>query len=96
MNFPEKLCVITEQITKSNCSKNTWKPLVLVIPLRLGISTINPAYVQGLKVSSSILFSCFLILNYYNYKYTHISYIINFFQNDILSTLIKDHENNFF
>lgn len=32
-------------------SKNSWKPLVLVIPLRLGISTINPAYVQGVKVS---------------------------------------------
>lgn len=56
MNFPEKLCVITEQTSKTNSSKNTWKPLVLIIPLRLGISTINPAYVQGVKVSSSILF----------------------------------------
>lgn len=50
-HFLEKLCTVTEQMPKSNCSKNSWKPMVLVIPLRLGISTINPAYVQGLKVS---------------------------------------------
>lgn len=28
-----------------------WKPLILVIPLRLGITDINPVYVQGLKAS---------------------------------------------
>lgn len=38
---------------QSNSSKQIWKPLVLVIPLRLGISTINPAYVEGVKVSNS-------------------------------------------
>lgn len=27
----------------------SWKPLVLVVPLRLGLSEINPVYVQGLK-----------------------------------------------
>lgn len=48
----EKLCILTEQTPKSNMSKKSWKPLVLVIPLRLGISTINPAYVQGVKVSN--------------------------------------------
>jgi len=37
---------------QTNSSKQTWKPLVLVIPLRLGISVINPAYVQGVKVSN--------------------------------------------
>lgn len=38
---------------QTNSSKQIWKPLVLVIPLRLGISTINPAYVEGVKVSNS-------------------------------------------
>jgi len=30
--------------------EGNWKPLVLVVPLRLGLSEINPVYVQGLKV----------------------------------------------
>lgn len=28
-----------------------WKPLLLLIPLRLGISEINPIYINALKVS---------------------------------------------
>lgn len=27
-----------------------WKPLLLLIPLRLGLSDINPVYINGLKV----------------------------------------------
>jgi len=27
-----------------------WKPLLLLIPLRLGLSEINPVYISGLKV----------------------------------------------
>lgn len=27
-----------------------WKPLLLLIPLRLGLSEINPIYINGLKV----------------------------------------------
>jgi hypothetical protein len=33
--------------------KRSWKPLVLVVPLRLGLSEINPVYVQGLKVRAA-------------------------------------------
>lgn len=29
---------------------NQWKPLLLLIPLRLGLSEINPVYINGLKV----------------------------------------------
>jgi len=47
---------------QTNSSKQIWKPLVLVIPLRLGISTINPAYVQGVKVSNIIIFYYYKIL----------------------------------
>lgn len=28
-----------------------WKPLLLLIPLRLGLSEINPIYINGLKVT---------------------------------------------
>ena len=28
-----------------------WKPLLLLIPLRLGLSEINPVYINGLKAS---------------------------------------------
>lgn len=27
-----------------------WKPLLLLIPLRLGLNEINPIYINGLKV----------------------------------------------
>ena len=32
-----------------------WKPLLLIIPLRLGLSDINPVYINGLKVSLTFL-----------------------------------------
>ena len=28
-----------------------WRPLLIFIPLRLGVSDINPMYLSGLKVS---------------------------------------------
>lgn len=41
-------------IADSLCQENpknddTWKPLLLIIPLRLGISDINPIYIPALK-----------------------------------------------
>ncbi|XP_025161973.1 cysteine protease ATG4B isoform X4 [Harpegnathos saltator] len=33
---------------------NQWKPLLLLIPLRLGLSEINPVYINGLKASFKI------------------------------------------
>ena len=32
-------------------SKTSWKPLLLILPLRLGLTEINPVYVDGLKVN---------------------------------------------
>lgn len=59
--FTENLCLRDDQgdgnsshqdnITESeflNPSRK-WKPLLLVIPLRLGLSEINPVYIHGLK-----------------------------------------------
>uniref|UniRef100_A0A8C4MNM1 Cysteine protease n=1 Tax=Equus asinus asinus TaxID=83772 RepID=A0A8C4MNM1_EQUAS len=46
-------------LNASNRSKSTsagwpaWKPLLLIVPLRLGINQINPVYVDAFKVMSS-------------------------------------------
>ncbi len=37
--------------TASDILTTVWKPVLLVIPLRLGLSEINPMYIQSLKVS---------------------------------------------
>ena len=34
---------------------NGWKPLLLIVPLRLGLTEINPVYTEGLKVSYILL-----------------------------------------
>lgn len=37
------------------CEKDdTWKPLLLIVPLRLGLSEVNPIYINGLKKSFEI------------------------------------------
>lgn len=48
-----------DSLNASNQSKGTsaccpaWKPLLLIVPLRLGINQINPVYVDAFKVMSS-------------------------------------------
>jgi len=72
--FVEQLCKSPGQQSSGDGDfrhTRNWKPLVLVVPLRLGLNEINPVYVQGLKVRTTItaiLFgwymrekSCFLI-----------------------------------
>lgn len=41
------LCVTS---SSSDFSKSNWKPLLLIVPLRLGLSDINSIYAEGLKV----------------------------------------------
>lgn len=36
--------------SKTNHHPEEWKPLLLIIPLRLGLCEINPIYINGLKV----------------------------------------------
>ena len=43
----EGACALAEEETA------LWKPLVLLIPLRLGLSDINKAYIETLKVRQS-------------------------------------------
>lgn len=53
-----KLYQSTEQIPgllkKTNDSKSNWKPLVIIIPLRLGLNDVNAEYVDQLKVENYI------------------------------------------
>ncbi|KAJ6647449.1 Cysteine protease ATG4B [Pseudolycoriella hygida] len=42
--------VVTDQIVNlCQDGNDSWKPLLLIIPLRLGLSEINPIYIDGLK-----------------------------------------------
>lgn len=44
MNEPVNLCG----------NEESWKPLLLIIPLRLGLSEVNPIYINALKKSFEI------------------------------------------
>lgn len=50
-----------------------WMPLLLIVPLRLGLSEINPVYIDGLKVGEIII----IIINlwYIKQKYSHIAHM---------------------
>jgi len=65
--FVEQLCKSPSQQSSGDGDfrhTRNWKPLVLVVPLRLGLNEINPVYVQGLKVRTTItavLFECYMV-----------------------------------
>lgn len=61
-----------------NVIVSDWMPLLLIVPLRLGLSEINPVYINGLKVCDfalqvslvffiycHIYFQLFLLLTFY-------------------------------
>lgn len=54
--LPRFLFVFLGALCRNNFEQNgvsdrrRWKPLLLVVPLRLGLSAINPVYVKGLKM----------------------------------------------
>jgi hypothetical protein len=52
--FQGKLCQINSKVRKttkkSNDTQSGWKPLVVIIPLRLGLSDVNTEYIDQLKV----------------------------------------------
>jgi len=75
-----KLCQIPNLITKSNDSQNIWKPLVIIIPLRLGLNDVNAEYIDQIK-------SCFRLpqtLGFIGGKPNHAHYFIGYFENDEL------------
>ena len=54
--FLGKSCQINSKIPsfikKSNDVQNSWKPLVIIIPLRLGLNEVNTEYIEQLKVKT--------------------------------------------
>ncbi|XP_055308063.1 cysteine protease ATG4B-like isoform X4 [Sitodiplosis mosellana] len=69
-------CVVIEEIRKL-CEKddNTWVPLLLIIPLRLGLSEVNPIYIDRLKKSFEIPGTCGLIGGRPNQAHYFIGYV---------------------
>ncbi|XP_053693959.1 cysteine protease ATG4B [Sabethes cyaneus] len=54
----------TEEVLELCMDKNDgerWKPLLLIIPLRLGLSEVNPIYIEGLKKCFELSGSCGMI-----------------------------------
>lgn len=54
---------------------DSWKPLLLIIPLRLGLTDVNPVYINGLKKSFEIPFSVGIIGGRPNQAYYFIGYV---------------------
>jgi cysteine protease ATG4 len=55
--FVERLCKLSSEQSSGDGDfrlTSNWKPLVLIVPLRLGLNEINPVYVQGLKVRTTL------------------------------------------
>ncbi|KAK5646792.1 hypothetical protein RI129_005256 [Pyrocoelia pectoralis] len=50
INEIKQQCVIPDSV---NIVQKEWKPLLLVVPLRLGLSEINPIYITGLQTCFS-------------------------------------------
>ncbi|CAF1236077.1 unnamed protein product [Adineta ricciae] len=79
-----KLCQINSQrpnlTKKSNDSQTTWKPLVIIIPLRLGLNDVNTEYIEQLKF-------CFRLpqtLGFIGGKPNHAHYFIGYVETDDL------------
>ena len=46
--------LVISEIIASSCTEGPWKPLLLFVPVRLGINDINPMYFSSLKVFNSV------------------------------------------
>uniref|UniRef100_A0A8C7KU96 Cysteine protease n=1 Tax=Oncorhynchus kisutch TaxID=8019 RepID=A0A8C7KU96_ONCKI len=72
--------VVIEDITtmcphSQSQSRSDWRPLLLVIPLRLGINHINPVYIQALKECFKIPQSCGVLGGKPNLAYYFIGFV---------------------
>ena len=48
--------LVISEIIASSCIEGPWKPLLLFVPVRLGINDINPMYFSSLKVIELLFF----------------------------------------
>ncbi|CAF4483309.1 unnamed protein product [Rotaria socialis] len=79
-----KLCQISSNIPnlikKSNDTQTLWKPLVIIIPLRLGLNDVNVEYIDQIKL-------CFRLpqtLGFIGGKPNHAHYFIGYLESDEL------------
>lgn len=73
--------VIGDGVTSSFGSRSQlWRPLILFIPLRVGLSEINPVYIRGLKTCFTLKQSLGIIGG----KPNHASYFIGFVGNELI------------
>ncbi|XP_029557399.1 cysteine protease ATG4A [Salmo trutta] len=78
---PEQACSHTHGNRATACphsqsqSRSDWRPLLLVIPLRLGINHINPVYIQALKECFKIPQSCGVLGGKPNLAYYFIGFV---------------------
>lgn len=59
LHFLENLCQ-SEGNSKTSLDYH-WKPLLLIVPLRLGLNEINPIYISGVQVINLILYSLIFV-----------------------------------
>lgn len=45
-----KFCQISSKVPKFTDCQTQWKPLVIIIPLRLGLNSVNTEYIEQIKV----------------------------------------------
>ncbi|XP_073790768.1 cysteine protease ATG4A isoform X1 [Danio rerio] len=70
----KKLCVRADLQLQSQQPLD-WRPLLLVIPLRMGINSINPVYIQALKECFKMPQSCGVLGGKPNLAYYFIGFI---------------------
>lgn len=71
----EKKKIIILFTVKSCEGDDLWKPLLLIIPLRLGLSEVNPIYIPGLKRSFEISGSVGMVGGRPNQAHYFIGYV---------------------
>lgn len=67
--------IIIKEIVSLCEKKDTWKPLLLIIPLRLGLNEINPIYINAIKKSFETPGTVGLIGGRPNQAYYFIGYV---------------------
>uniref|UniRef100_A0A673ZAL1 Cysteine protease n=1 Tax=Salmo trutta TaxID=8032 RepID=A0A673ZAL1_SALTR len=74
---PEQACSHTDGNRATTCphSHSDWRPLLLVIPLRMGINRINPVYIQALKECFKMPQSCGVLGGKPNLAYYFIGFV---------------------
>ncbi|XP_054282504.1 cysteine protease ATG4B-like [Macrosteles quadrilineatus] len=80
INDVRQLCTSETQRSDVRRRARSWKPLVLVVPLRLGITDINPVYVQAIKATFTFKQSLGVIGG----KPNHALYFIGCVGNDVI------------